>query len=288
MKNDNWKIIDLLNTTADFLESKGIDAPRTSTEMLLAHTLNMKRLDLYLNFDRPVAPFELSNFRNLIKRRAKKEPVQYIIGEIEFMSLPFKINKNALIPRPETEILVEFIVEQYKEVGGELYILDIGTGSGNIAVSLAKYLKNARIIATDIRNDIIEIAKENAKLNDVDNIIKLKIESIFNVNDNAYSSLDIIVSNPPYVSKEDYNKIQSEVKDFEPNDSVCDNSDGLTYYREIIPKAGKWLHKNGAIFLEIGYDQKEKVIDILNSENFNEINAYKDYAKLDRIITAIK
>ncbi|MFC1726003.1 peptide chain release factor N(5)-glutamine methyltransferase [candidate division KSB1 bacterium] len=286
MKNETWKIIDLLNTTADFLRSKGIDAPRTSTEILLAHTLNMKRLDLYLNFDKPVDPVEINSFRNLIKRRTNKEPVQYILGEIEFMSLPFKINKNVLIPRPETEILVEFIVEQYKDCESELYILDIGTGSGNIAVSLAKYLENPRIIATDIWEKILEIAKENAKLNDVDNIIKFKMESIFDVDEKEYSSFDLIVSNPPYISKEDYKNIQAEVRDFEPDDSVCDNSDGLKYYREIIPKSKKWLSKNGALFFEIGYDQKEKVIEILESEDFKEIKAYKDYAKLDRIITA--
>lgn len=286
MKNDIWNIVDLINTTTEFLRSKSVDAPRTSTELLLAHTLHMKRLELYLNFDKPVKHTELEKFRVYIKRRINREPVQYIIGDAEFMSLPFKVNKNVMIPRPETELFVEIIIDRFRNsADNELYILDIGTGSGNIAISLAKYLKNSNIIATDIDDNILDIAEHNARINGVSDKIKFKNESVFEVV-NEYKCLDIIVSNPPYVSKTEFEELQPEVKSYEPFNSICDNSDGLTFYKEIVKKAKIWLDFSGEIFFEIGHNQGETVREILQNNNFSSISILKDYAKLDRIVTA--
>lgn len=286
MKNDIWKIVDLINTTTEFLFSRGIDAPRTSTELLLAHTMGMKRLDLYLNFDKPVKPDELEKFRSYIKRRVKREPVQYIIGDAEFMSLPLKVNKNVIIPRPETELLVEIIIDRFKNhADNELYILDIGTGTGNIAISLAKYLKNSNIIATDIEENILDLAKHNAEKNGVLNKIRFKKESVFEVI-NEYKYLDIIVSNPPYISKVDFKELQPEVKNYEPYLCLCDDSDGLTFYKKIVNKAKDWLDSSGRIFFEIGHNQGQLIRGIFEENNFTDIEIIKDYAKLDRIAIA--
>jgi len=289
LKKDNWKIIELLNTTAEYLKSKGVDAPRTSTELLLAHILGMKRLDLYLNFDKPVLEKELVKFRKIVKRRLKREPVQYIIGNIEFMSLPFEVNENVLIPRQETELLVEQIIEDFKEIDeDEIYILEVGTGCGNIAVSLAKYLEKAKIIATDISDEILNVAKKNAENNGVSEKIKFKKESIFDTDYNSYKYLDIVVSNPPYVPEKEYKNLTPEIKNYEQYEAVCDGKDGLTFFKIIAKLSMSWLKDEGELYFEIGYNQGDSIYKILENEGFKRIHIYKDYANLDRIAYAVK
>ncbi|NOY60279.1 MAG: peptide chain release factor N(5)-glutamine methyltransferase, partial [Calditrichaeota bacterium] len=169
-KRQQWKLIGLLNWTADYLDQKGFENSRLEAERLLAHSLHIQRIDLYVNFDRPLIPDELAQFKSLLKRRLDHEPLQYIIGETEFYSLPIKVAPGVLIPRPETEVLVENalqIINDNFPQGKEINVLDVGTGSGNIAIAIAKNAVHARLTAIDISADALKIARQNAELNNV-------------------------------------------------------------------------------------------------------------------------
>ncbi len=282
-KKDIWMIIDLINWSTQYLKDKGIDNPRTSTEILLGFDLQIKRIDLYLNYNKILNKEELLKFKGLIKKRAKQEPLQYITGSTEFLSLPFKVDPTVLIPRPETELLTETAIDKAKERGeAGVKILDIGTGSGNIAVSLAKYLKDSKVYAIDISDDILKIAGENAKLNDVK--VTFKILSIFDADESEFKDIDIIISNPPYVSSEDFPGLQDSVRLYEPKKSLSDDADGLTFYKEICKKGKYWLKPDGMLFMEMGLGESRDVYDIVKSHGFSNIEILKDYQEIDRII----
>jgi len=276
-------VLESINLSTEFLKNKGVESPRINAELLLAKILNCKRLDLYLSFDRPLSDSETNQYREFIRRRSKFEPLQYIIGEVEFYGLDFKVNNTVLIPRPETEILVEKIIEENKEKPG-IKILDIGTGSGIIAICLAKYLVDPRIIAIDLSEDTISVAKENAVLNSVENLIDFEIKDILKDEINDYG-FDLIVSNPPYISSEEFPTLQQELRIYEPKVALTDESDGLSFYRTITSIGNKILNKNGKIYFEVAQNQANKVRMILESGDFFNINFQKDYLNIERVVS---
>ena len=278
-------VLEAINLSTEFLEKKEIESPRINAELLLAHALNCKRLDLYLSYDRPLNEDEVKVYREFIRRRIKSEPLQYIIGKVEFYGIEFNVNPSVLIPRQETEILVETIINSVNK-DGSLKILDVGVGSGNISISLAKHLPYSKITATDISEQALETAKANAEMNNVlekINFIKHDILS-HNLND----EFDIVVSNPPYISREEFPQLKDELKVYEPQNALTDFSDGLNYYRIISSKAKEFVKNNGKIFFEVGQGQVEDVKRILAENNFNEISIVKDYLKIDRVISGVK
>jgi len=278
-------VIEAINLSTEFLEKKEIESPRINAELLLAHALNCKRLDLYLSYDRPLNEDEVKLYREFIRRRIKSEPLQYIIGKVEFYGIEFNVNPSVLIPRQETEILVETIINSVNK-DGSLKILDVGVGSGNISISLAKHLPYSKITATDISEQALETAKANAEMNNVlekINFIKHDILS-HNLND----EFDIVVSNPPYISREEFPQLKDELKVYEPQNALTDFSDGLNYYRIISSKAKEFVKSKGKIFFEVGQGQVEDVKRILAENNFNEISIVKDYLKIDRVISGVK
>ncbi|OGV07408.1 MAG: protein-(glutamine-N5) methyltransferase, release factor-specific, partial [Ignavibacteria bacterium RIFOXYB2_FULL_36_7] len=241
--------------------------------------------DLYLSYDRPLNEDEVKLYREFIRRRIKSEPLQYIIGKVEFYGIEFNVNPSVLIPRQETEILVETIINSVNK-DGSLKILDVGVGSGNISISLAKHLPYSKITATDISEQALETAKANAEMNNVlekINFIKHDILS-HNLND----EFDIVVSNPPYISREEFPQLKDELKVYEPQNALTDFSDGLNYYRIISSKAKEFVKSKGKIFFEVGQGQVEDVKRILAENNFNEISIVKDYLKIDRVISGVK
>jgi release factor glutamine methyltransferase len=275
-------VLDSIKLSTEYLEKKGIEFPRVNAELLLSNILNCKRLDLYLKFDQPLKEEEIKIYREFIKRRGKFEPLQYITGKVEFYGLEFKVNRSVLIPRPETEILVETIINSV-EHEKEIEILDIGTGSGNIAISLAKNLSNARIAALDNSIDALEIARENARINSVENQIDFINENILN-GYHLTTKFDIVVSNPPYVSSKEFPDLQPELRLYEPKNALTDDANGYLFFRIISSKAKNILKEKGKLFFEVGKDQYKKVQEILTENNFQNIIIKKDYLNIERVI----
>jgi len=280
-------ILEVIAKSIEYLDKKGIESPRANAEILLANILNCKRLELYLMYDKPLRDSELNIYREDLKRRSNYEPVQYITGSVEFYALELKVTPAVLIPRPETEILVEVIIDSVKKED-ELFILDFGSGCGNISIALAENLPNVHVTGIDISKDAIMIANENLekyKLNDRVNFLNGDILK-FNVNN--FSNYDIIVSNPPYVSQNDYLNVQKEIKNFEPRIAVTDFSDGYKYFGKIITLASGILKLGGKLFFEMGEGQSKKINELLIKNNYKEINVFKDYQKIDRVISGVK
>lgn len=280
-------VLESLKLSTEYLEKKGIESPRLNAELLLSEILKCSRLDLYLKYDQPLKEDEINKYREWIARRGKHEPLQYIIGAVEFYGLKFKVDHSVLIPRPETEILVETIINQIK-VKSSPIILDIGTGSGNIAIALAKNLPNSKILAVDISERALNVAKENAEIYGMNEQIEFIKKNIFNESLFKDLRFDVVVSNPPYVSSYDYQTLQKEIINYEPKSAVTDNDDGLSFYRRITQIANKYLNPNGKLFYEIGKDQSKNIYEIMNENGFIDIQIIKDYQQIDRVIFGTK
>lgn len=280
-------VLEAIKLSTEYLEKKGIESPRTNAELLLAGVLNCKRLDLYLSYDRPLDENEKINYRMFISKRGNFEPLQYILGQTEFYGLKFIVNPSVLIPRPETEILVESIIEQ-NNTSQNLKILDIGTGSGNIPVSLAKNINECSITSIDISEEALKTARQNAELNSVSDKIIYKKQNVFDDDIYNLGKFDIIVSNPPYVEKEEMKKLQKEIINYEPHNAVTDGGDGYKFYKRIIEVSDRLLKTNGKIYFELGIGQSENVFKILYENKFSDIKIIKDYQNIDRVIHGIK
>ena len=280
-------ILESIELSTEYLRKKGIESPRINAESLLASVLNCKRLDLYLAYDKPIIENELIVYRNFIKRRGNFEPLQYITGSVEFYGLIFKVNPSVLIPRPETELLVETILDTYKS-NDNLKILDIGSGSGNIAISIAYHLPDSKIIATDISTESLQLAIENAKLNSVEERIQFLQHDILTGSISNLNEFDIVVSNPPYVSEKDYISLQNEIIKFEPKIAVSDFDDGYKFYKAIASKSSQLLKKKGRLFFELSGGQRNVVEKIMTENNLSDITVKKDYSNIERIIYGVK
>lgn len=255
------------------------------TELLFTDVLNCDRLSLYLNRDTVLDKNKSILLSSILKRRILGEPIQYILGKVEFMGLEFKVNKDVFIPRPETEILVEIAINIVKLLSCQtVKLLDIGTGSGNIAVSLAKFLPRARIYATEISKQALEVAKDNAKSNNVEiNFIQSDLFNNYELRTNNY---ELIISNPPYIATSEIELLQPEIR-YEPRIALDGDKDGLDFFRRIIKEAPKYLKENGFLIMEMGFNQAESVKNIFqNSPGFEIIEVVKDYNNIERVIVA--
>lgn len=280
-------VLESINLSTDYLENKGIESARTNAELLLASILQCKRLDLYMAFNRPLSNDEKLKYRDNISRRGKFEPLQYIVGDVEFYGITIKVNNSVLIPRHETEILIEEIINSIKH-DDKIKILDIGSGCGNISLALAKHLPNTEVIGIDISEDAIQLAKNNAELSDLASRVKFSKLDIFDYDESEVKEqFDIIVSNPPYVSHDEYATLQKEIVEYEPSVAVTDNSDGFKFYEHITAISKSLLKKGGSLYYEIGKGQSEKVMSIMAENGFLKIEVKKDYGDIDRVISGI-
>ena len=278
-----WTVIDILSTTTDYFSQKRIQNPRLNAERLLSHVLNMDRIHLYLQFEKILTSVEVDQYRSLVKRRGNFEPLQYITGETEFMALPFKVGPDTLIPRPETEILVETCLEHRKKWDKKpLNIWDIGTGSGCIAVSLAYYWPESYVFASDISDKALNMARKNALFNNVGNISFIH-HDILRDNPPFKSKVDIIVSNPPYISQAELAGLEPEVRDFEPGIALTDQADGLQFYRRILELIGDTIECK-LVFLELSGSQTDKIMDLGHSFKFKEIRVINDLNQIPRVM----
>ncbi len=256
--------------------------PRLDVEILLRKVLDVDRLYILLNLDKSLDENQQSLFENLINERLNNRPIAYIVENREFMGLDFYVKEGVLIPRPDTEILVEEVIELAKDKGS-INILDIGTGSGAITISLAKYLDNAVLTSVDISDVALEIAKKNAKDNNVENKITFIKSDLFeNIEDGM--KFDIIVSNPPYIKKQVIETLDKQVKDFEPYNALWGGDDGLDFYREITKQSKKFLKEKGILAYEVGHDQSEDVSKLMDMNGYTNIYTKKDLQLIDRVV----
>jgi release factor glutamine methyltransferase len=275
-----WTIKKLLDWTTDYFTKAKIENPHLEAEILLAHTLQIKRIDLYIRFEQVLTKDELARFKGCILRRKDHEPTAYITGIRSFMSLDLNVTKDVLIPRPETEILVESAIDIAKTLENPK-ILDIGTGSGAIAVSLAKYLPASYIYVTDISEKAIEAAELNAKKHGVQDRIKLEVADLF---PKEALTFDLIVSNPPYIKTADIDGLAPEIRDFEPRMAYDGGEDGLKYYKTIIGKAGGYLMSGGQLLLEIDPGLLEAISKMAQENGFGNFKIKKDLNGLERVV----
>ena len=278
-------VLDFLRRASDYLVSKGIPTPRLDAEVLLAHLLGARRLDLYLEHERPLSPGEVEAYRDLVKRRGSRVPVAYLTGEKEFFSLKFRVSPSVLIPRPETEVLVEeaLAIAREREAGGEgILAADVGTGSGCIAVSLAKSVPSARVVATDRSGAALALARENAAMHGVSSRVGFLLADGLEPFRDA--SFDLVLSNPPYVDPSGKESLPPEVRDHEPAEALfAPPGDPLGVSRTIAREALRCLAPAGAFLLEIGAGTREAVEAMLRETGFGRIEFRRDLAGLDRL-----
>ena len=276
-------IKEAINQAVIMLKNENIEAPKNKARMLLEATLKKSKEYLIIYDNKEITSQERELYIKNVKRHILGEPIQYITGKQEFMKLNFLVTKDVLIPRQDTEILVEEVINIAKKIENPI-ILDLCTGSGAIAVSLAKYVNNVKIFATDISPKALEIAKKNAEFNGVKNNIDFIESDLFNKIKNL--KFDIIVSNPPYIETDEIKKLTKDVQN-EPIQALDGGKDGLTFYRKIAEDAPEFLNIHGFLCLEIGYNQKQKVKQILEKQK-RYINIYckKDLCENDRVVVA--
>lgn len=257
-------VLEILNKTTTFFQHKGVPNPRLDAQYILAHGLKMKRMELYLNFDKPLSERELEVLRPLVARRAKREPLQHIVGSTSFRGNEIHCDRRALIPRPETESLIDFLKERL--TGKDRYrIADIGTGTGAIAIAAAKEIKGASVVATDISKDALELAKENATAN-VANVEFFQGDLLNALPEGE--KFDAIVSNPPYIPDAEKEKLQPEVRDYDPSLALFGGPDGLTLVRKLLEQSKDHLNPGGIILMEIGPEADEDKILEKESGNY--------------------
>ncbi len=281
-ETQSWTILKLLNWTTSYFKSHNIENPRASAEILLAHALKCKRIDLYAYHDKPLSQKELAIFRPLIKRRAKSEPVAYITGKKEFWSLDFIVTKDVLIPRPDTERLVETALKLLceKKSGDplKLKILELGTGSGAISLALASERKDCLFFASDISFPALCVAGENARNLGLAEHIGFFCGKWFEALNPGLCAFDMIVSNPPYVRRKDISGLQKEISGYEPQLALDGGEDGLDAIRKIVGHAFSYLKDDGKLLIEMGYDQKNEVENMVKAcGKYNDISFVKDY-----------
>lgn len=286
-----WTITKLLEWTTSYFKSHNVDSPRTAAEILLAHILNLRRIDLYLRYDQPLSSDELTQFKTLIKRRIKREPVAYIVGVKEFWSMNFAVTRDVLIPRPETECLVEAalsLLPNASKHGSEFEpqrILELGTGTGAIVLALASRRTQHLFFASDRSLKALILARENAGHHGLDNDVGFFCGDWLAPLGNHKYRFDMIISNPPYIQTPAVRQLPPEIVEYEPLTALDGGPDGLDCLRIIIESAYLFLNPHGSLLLEIGHDQKTEVAEIIAAGGHYENVLFKqDYSGYDRVV----
>lgn len=277
--------INLLSKSIQYLKKYNVENARLDAEYIFAYVLGVKRVSLILNFDEEISEENKNLIRQYIVRRGKyREPLQYIVKEWEFYGYPIKVDERVLIPRQDTEILVEQCIYLMKERENPK-ILDIGTGSGAISIALAKELPESEVLGLDISDDALKMAVVNRELNNVSNLKFLKSDVFQHVKEKNY---DLIVSNPPYIPVEEYDELMPEVKKYEPRMALTDGGDGYYFYKKISEESGNYLKNGGYLAFEVGYNQGETVSQLMEKNGFQIIGRIADYGGIERVIIGRK
>ena len=286
-----WTIQKLPNWITEYFTEKGLDSPRLAAELLLSHVVGLKRIELYTQFDKPIAKQQLDQLHKLVKRAGQSEPIEYLTGKTEFYSLQFGVTSDCMIPRPETELLAERAIKFLQSRPGSQLVCDIGTGTGCIAIAIARNCPDVRIIATDICDAALAVAAENVEKHQLQDRIELLCGDLFEpiARRLGGDKFDLIVCNPPYVSTAEYEGLEKNVKDYEPKLALLAGRDGLDVHRRIIEEVDAFLKTDATLMLEIGYNQGQAVRKLLEESGwFAEIQIEKDFNNNDRIAIAKK
>ncbi|MGD8320278.1 MAG: peptide chain release factor N(5)-glutamine methyltransferase [Gemmatimonadota bacterium] len=284
---DVWTVLRLMRWSGEYLEGKGIERGRLDAEHLLAHALGLERLQLYLQYDRPLERDELDRFRPLLRRRAEREPLQYILGRAAFRELDLVVDRRVLIPRPETEILVDEVLMWAQGSAREsLSALDVGTGSGAIALSLLREGPFGRVVATDPSDDALDVARANARAAGIEGRVELRKGALFEPL-GADETFDVVVSNPPYVAESEASDLEPEVGVWEPKEALFGGPDGMTVLRGLIRGAGRHLVPGGLLALEMGAGQAGAVKAAVEEESdYDDVRVRRDLAGRQRVVLA--
>ena len=262
---DSWTILRMILWSAEYLTGKGVEAGRLDAEWLLSTALGVDRFQLYLQYDRPLSPEEREAFKPLLRRRASREPLQYIIGRAAFRQLELKTDPRVLIPRPETEVLVQEVLDWASAVGGSLgRVWDMGTGTGAVALSLAVEGACTGVVATDVSPEALSVAAENAKRFDLSGLVEFREGSLFEPLETG-DKFDVIVSNPPYIAEGEKGELQPEVRDWEPPEALFAGEDGMDVIRQLVAGAPDHLLAGGLLAFECGLGQAERIATDVNA-----------------------
>ncbi len=288
-QSETWTTRSLIAWTTRYLASKHVDTPRLATEMLLSHVLGVTRLGLYMDADRPATELERAAFRELVERAAGHEPVDYLVGQAPFFSMMFRVTPAVLVPRPSTEALVEHVIQHARRTPGfsAPLIADVCTGSGVVGVTLAKHIPNSRVIATDISQEALELARANAQDHRVGDRVECRLGDLFEPL--AGERPHYIVSNPPYISDAAWDKLPRNVKHYEPAAALRGGLDGLKYIRTLIDQAPAYLQTPGQLVIEIDSDQTQAVERLVkHSAGLTHEHILADHEGLPRVLVADK
>lgn len=281
MATETATLLDILNKTSDWFKAKGIENHRLDAQLLLGHVLGMKRMDLYMNFDRPLDAVELARFRELVKRRGAREPLQHLLGEMPFRELNLKVDRRALIPRQETELIVDLVRKQL-EPGRQSRVLDVGVGAGPIFLSLAKEIPNLLVFGCDLSPDALQLTRENAAHNGLPNG-NLFLGDLF-AGVPSELRFDCVVSNPPYVGEKERASLQPEVRDHDPALALFGGMEGWELPSRLLHEAYDRLADAGALVVEIGAGQAATLKANAASRPWKSISSSKDYQGIDRFL----
>ena len=276
-------VLQVLQNTADFFARKGIDSPRLNIEHLLADALGKRRIDLYLEFDRTLSENELAPLREKVRRRAEGEPLQYLLGSWDFFGRAFRTDPRALIPRPETEVLVEIVLKVIRaELSSRTRLLDVGTGSGVLAITFALECPNLQIVGSDVSPSALNLARENAEKQGLNHRIEWVESDLLS---SVAGSFDFLVANLPYIPTAELPKLAPEVKR-DPQLALDGGPDGLVVIRRLLQEAPRVLRDGAFVILEVGFDQAGRVADLLTAQKFRDISVENDYQGVRRFVTA--
>ncbi len=286
-----WTVRRLLEWTTGFFTRKQVDSPRLSAERLLAHVLMYPRIRLYTDYDRPLNDTELTTFRSLVQRAAEQEPIEYLSGTAHFFNLEFEVNRDVLIPRPDTETLVENVLQLARHTAGmeSPRVLDLCTGSGCIAAAIGHHLKNAVVIATELSEKAVAVARRNIERLGLAGRVTVEQGDLFEplVNSVDGQPFQLIVGNPPYIATAQVDALDRSVKDYEPRLALDGGPDGLLLHRRILAGAGDRLVSGGRVYLEIAFDQGGLAKEVAGGfGDFEEVRVLKDHGGNDRVLTA--
>jgi release factor glutamine methyltransferase len=279
-------VLEVIRRGSEYLAGKGVDSPRLNAEELLAHLLNLPRLQLYLNFERSLTPAELEGLRTVLKRRGRREPLQHILGTVSFCGLQLAVGPQALVPRPETELLAEEAVRYLRSLSAHAArVLDFGTGSGCLAITVAVQVPAASLVALDLSAEALDLARRNAAHHQLGSRICF-------VGGDGFAALppdggfDLIVSNPPYIPSPEIPRLQPEVRDFDPHLALDGGPDGLGFYRRLAQEAPAWLLPAGRLMVELGDDQAAAVTHEFSRQNWIVEPVIQDYSHRPRVLVA--